>query len=328
MTDTTSRTLDPAIQSFYERTAEEDRLQIGVSQLEGLRTRTLIEQYAPPPPAMVLDIGGAAGVYSSWLAQKGYRVHLIDPVERLVNEARRRSAQVSQPIASFEIGDARVLKQPADFADIVLLLGPLYHLTSADDRIRALAEAARVLKPDGVLFVAAISRWAAALDGLTRDLFADPEYTSLIEQGWHDGQHRRGDRPYFTTAFFHRPDGLRAEIEQAGLVVDGIHGLEGPGGMLSDFVERWADARKRADMIRLADALGEEPFLLGASAHLLVVARRVGGMPRTTTTPSRRGRFEHGELLAPPQAAPRGARAGRVLPSRRSGNRQGAAAAR
>ena len=140
---------DPTIADYYERAPEEARLAQGPFQLEELRTRELIRRFALPPPATVVDVGGAAGAYALWLAQAGYSVHLLDPVPRLVAEAQRRSAAAQHPLASCRIGDARTLDIAPETADVVLLLGPLYHLTEAGDRARALREAARILKPDG-----------------------------------------------------------------------------------------------------------------------------------------------------------------------------------
>ena len=112
------------------------------------------------------------------MAAGGYSVHLIDPVPRLVAEAERRSRLAERPLTSCRIGDARALELAADTADIVLLLGPLYHLTEPSDRGQALRELKRVLKPGGWLFAAAISRYASALDGLARDLLDDPHFAS------------------------------------------------------------------------------------------------------------------------------------------------------
>ena len=270
--------VDPAIRAYYDQAPEEDRLQLGPFQLEALRTRELIERHAPRPPATLLDVGGAAGAYAAWLAGAGYTVHLVDAVPRLVAEARRRSVALPRPIASCEVGDARALSFPTASADVVLLLGPLYHLTTSADRARALAEAARVLVPGGVLFAAAISRYASALDGLARELFQDSRFAAIVEQDLRDGQHRNATEriDYFTTAYFHRPEELRAEVAAAGLAVEGVYGLEGPAWILPDFAERWADARRQADVVRVARSLESEPSMLGVSAHLLAVGRKAG----------------------------------------------------
>lgn len=158
----------------------------------------------------------------------------------------------------------------------MLLLGPLYHLVEKPDRDRALSEAARVLVPGGLLIAAAITRWAYALYGLMRDLFADPAFDRIVDSTVREGLHRP-DRPgFFTTAYFHRPDEFVSELEGAGFLVDACYGLGGPCCMLSDFEERWKDPRLRADMIRIAETVEAEPSLLGVSPHILAVARWTG----------------------------------------------------
>ncbi|MGH7575266.1 MAG: class I SAM-dependent methyltransferase [Longimicrobiales bacterium] len=269
-------TIDPAVRAYYERRPEEDRLLAGPSQLEAARTRRLIERHAPNPPATVLDIGGAAGTYALWMAEKGYTVHLVDPVERLVEEARRRSARAAQPINTCRVGDARNLPFESGSADVALMLGPLYHLTSAEDRARALSEAVRVLKPGGLLFAAAISRWASALDGVARDLFKEADHADIVARALPDGQHRNpmGRMGAFTTAYFHRPDELRHEVARAGFEVAAVYAIEGLAGFLPDFDRRWADPRQRQDILRVAEQLETEPFLLGATPHLLAVGHK------------------------------------------------------
>ena len=278
---TTIVEVDSAIADYYLNAPEEHRLERGASLLEALRTRELIGRFAPKAPATVCDIGGAAGAYALWLASRGYTVHLVDPVERLVQEASRRSEESLHPITSCQIGDARCLPFADQSADVVLLLGPLYHLTQMQDRARALAEAARVLKPGGYLFAAAISRWVSTLDGLASDLFSDPEFGAIAAQDMLDGQHRNNTArlDYFTTSYFHRPDDLRAEILGSGLELMGVFGVEGPGWILHDVADRLANPRRRLDLLRVARQLEAEPAMLGMSAHLLGVARKY--LPRS-----------------------------------------------
>jgi SAM-dependent methyltransferase len=254
MGEATPRGFDRVIAEYYERAPEEARLKQGPFQLEEARTRELIQRYAPPPPGVVVDVGGAAGAYALW----------------------RLSAAAERPLVSCRVGDARALDVPAESADVVLLLGPLYHLTDSGDRARALQEAARVLKPGGRVFAAAISRWASALDGLARDLLQDPQFASIVEQDLRDGQHRNPTErlDYFTTAYFHRPEELAAEVRGCGLAVDGVYGLEGPGWILPDIAERVEDAQRRASLLLVARMLETEPSILGSSAHLLAIARR------------------------------------------------------
>jgi ubiquinone/menaquinone biosynthesis C-methylase UbiE len=274
MNDSARRPKVPTeITRYYETVREEERLASNRARLEFLRTKEIALRFLPSRPSTILDIGGAAGAYALWLAERGHRVHLVDAVPRLVEEARRRSEASAHALASCHVGDARELPFDDDFADGVLLLGPLYHLTDTADRLRALQEALRVLRSGGVLLAAGISRFASALDGIARDLFADPRFGAIVQQDLARGQHRNEtDEPsYFTTAYFHRPDELRAEVAAAGFECRGVFGIEGPGWMLADFDERWSDARKREDLVRVASALEGEASIVGLSAHLLAV---------------------------------------------------------
>jgi ubiquinone/menaquinone biosynthesis C-methylase UbiE len=267
--------VDPDITKFYATTAEENRLTQGAALLEEARTRELILRHVPPPPAVVLDIGGGAGAYSFWLADAGHTVHLVDAAPRLIAEARRRGGgKVS--LASYAVGDARTLDFPPDAADAVLLLGPLYHLTDPKDRAAALAEAKRVLKPGGWIFGAVISRFASALDGLTRDLFKDPRFWGIVRKDLAEGQHRNPTErlDYFTTAYFHRPEEALAEVRAAGFAEPRTYGIEGPGWLLPDVGERMHDPRRRADLLEVVRALESESSVVGISAHMLVVARK------------------------------------------------------
>ena len=264
------------IVEYYDRYAEESRLQHGPSRLELERTQDILSRVLPPPPARVVDVGGAAGVYSAWLAALGYDVHLLDASPRLVAEARRVNATLAQPIATLDVGDARALPYESGSADAVLVMGPLYHLPAGADRAAALREAMRVLAPGGVVAVAAISRFASALDGLARGRAVDPAFVRMRDRDLVDGQHRNDTArmDYFTTAYFHHPDELRDELVHAGFLDVRVLGVEGPAWMVADFDARWANPTLRDDMMAMGRALEAEPTVVGVSAHLLGAGRR------------------------------------------------------
>jgi ubiquinone/menaquinone biosynthesis C-methylase UbiE len=266
----------PEVVAYYAEFPEEARLGLGASRLELERTRAILASVLPDPPARIVDVGGAAGVYSLWLAAHGYEVQLVDASPRLVQEARARSASATAPIASCSVADARRLPQQDASAAAVLVMGPLYHLPSAADRAAALREAFRVLVRGGITVVAAISRYASALDGLARKLSLDPRFVQIRDRDLVDGQHRNdtSNADYFTTAYFHRPDDLRAELEAAGFGDIRILGVEGPAWILPDFDARWNDAALRKDLLDVAKALESESSILGVSAHLLGVGRK------------------------------------------------------
>jgi ubiquinone/menaquinone biosynthesis C-methylase UbiE len=243
----------------YEEGREDRRLLNSVGQLELVRTQELLSRYLPPPPATIFDVGGGAGIYAFWLAQQGYEVHLIDAVPLHIEQARRSSeSQPERPLASMAVGDARQLNREEASVDVVLLLGPLYHLTDRTDRINALHEAHRILinalheahrilRDGGIVFAAGISRFASTLDGLFRGLLDDPEFVSIAQRDLADGQHRNPNNhpDYFTTAFLHHPEELKTEIKEAGLQCEGVFAIEGPGWLLQNFEEHWGDSARR-----------------------------------------------------------------------------------
>ncbi|HJT01592.1 MAG TPA: class I SAM-dependent methyltransferase [Terriglobales bacterium] len=255
----------------YETTPEKDRLQSGWGVLELARTQELILRHLPPPPGRILDIGGGTGVYSHWLAERGYEVHFLDLVPAQVEQVRQNPGR----IASIVVGDAQSLAQPDHAFNAVLLLGPLYHLTERRARLKALAEARRVLRPSGVLFASAISHFASLLDSLVSGFIDDPQFLPIVQQDLRDGQHRNstGNPLYFTTAFFHRPEELREEILAAGLAAVELAAIEGPGWLAKDFAQRWADESRRRQLLEWVRKVEHEPALMGLSLHLLAVAK-------------------------------------------------------
>ena len=270
--------LDPGVKAHYTEGTERDRLLGGgAGRLEYLRTRQLLARHLPSVPATVVDVGGGAGIYALPLAAEGYSVHLIDPVPLHVEQAiEGSSSQPEAPLASAEVGDARRLPRERASADAVLLLGPLYHLTEREDRILALREARRVVRPGGTVVAAAISRFASTMDGLARGFLADDEFEVIVGRDVAEGQHRNPRRHpgWFTTAYFHLPQELLAEAIEAGLTPETLVAVEGPVWTLPDlgqWLEDQARRRKLFDAIRRVEA---EPSLLGASAHFLVVGRR------------------------------------------------------
>lgn len=263
--------------AHYESGVEEQRLATW-GRLEFIRTTEILDRYLPPSPATVADVGGGPGAYALPLAARGYEVHLLDPMALHCEQAQEASGALEGGgLASVEEGDARELPFVDSSVDVVLLLGPLYHLVETEDRLQALTEARRVLRPGGLLAAAAISRFASTYDGLARGFLVDPEFAVIVDRDVDGGQHRNPSRhpDWFTTAYFHHPDGLRNEVREAGFEVDALLAVEGPAGWLGD-LNSWLDDRERREALLAAIRRVEsEPSLLGASPHLLAIAHTV-----------------------------------------------------
>jgi ubiquinone/menaquinone biosynthesis C-methylase UbiE len=266
-----------ALSDYYDKVDEQGRLAIGPGPLELARTKEILTRFLPSPPAVVGDVGGGAGIHALWLARKGYFVHLVDPVAKHIEQANRASmSQSGYPLASSAVGDARKLYWEDNFVDALLLFGPLYHLTSREDRITALQEASRVTRNKGLIFVSFISRFASLMDGIFRNFLDDPAFVPIVQRDLQDGQHRNptGKPEYFTSTFFHHPDDIRTEIEDSGLELEKLLGIESIGGLLADFDEVWQNTARREKILRFIRDVENEPSLMGVSAHIMAVAKK------------------------------------------------------
>lgn len=249
-----------SLTTYYRGFDESNRLTHGHGLVEFQRTQTLLRRHLPPPPARVLDVGGGPGVHATWLADEGYDVLLLDPVEQHVAQA----AALAAGRFSARTGDARSLEEAPGTADAVLLLGPLYHLPDSADRALALSEAVRGARPGGLVAAAAISRvGGGAVDAARRGLLDEPAVRAAVHEvlntGWTCS---------VPTFYFHTPDELGAELQAADLLDVQVRGLEGPAWAL---VPDRADSSDPivttiADLAELADA---DPAAVGASSHLL-----------------------------------------------------------
>jgi SAM-dependent methyltransferase len=264
------------ILDYYGKGQEEQRLTASMGRLEWIRTWEILERHLPPAPCHVLDVGGGTGVYALPLAGRGYRVHLVDAVPLHVERARALAAISEAPLVGADVGDARKLDVADATFDVVLLFGPLYHLTERRDRLDALAEARRALVPGGLLVSAYISRFASTIDGIQEGALRDGTFAAIVNRDLTDGTHLNPTNriDWFTTAYLHHPEEIRPEIEEAGLRFDSLIAVEGPGWMSED-LDVWLDdtvARER--LLHVLRRVETEPSLIGASAHIISVARR------------------------------------------------------
>jgi ubiquinone/menaquinone biosynthesis C-methylase UbiE len=256
----------------YEGIREEDRISSGLGQLELLRVQEVLLRHLPAPPARVLDVGGGTGIHASWLAERGDIVHVIDLTPRHVERVRSELGGLG---VTAEEGDARTLNVPENSFDVVLVFGPMYHLTTIEDRQLALREAVRAGRPGGLIAVGAINRFASLFDGLARGFLFDADFRKIVERDLAEGQHRNPDnRPHwFTTAYLHEPEQLRGELEGVGLDVVELVGLEGLAAWLNNLGEQWETDDGRESILFAARTIESTPSLLGLSAHLLAIAR-------------------------------------------------------
>ncbi|ATZ25192.1 class I SAM-dependent methyltransferase [Streptomyces lavendulae] len=261
----------PEIIAFYSETIDEsDRLSTSADGvLEMVRTQELLRRHLPAAPARIIDIGAGPGAHARWLVEDGYAVDLVDPVPRHVEEATAAGLHSV-------IGDARALTADDDTYDVALVLGPLYHLIDHGDRIRALREAARVVRPGGTVAAAAIGRYASLFEHVATTRLAIDAVRDAVADVLVSGIHEAG-RKGFTSAYFHTGESLHGEMREAGLRTPVVYGVEGPAWAALKAAEQHSGdglaGSKLFDAALTAARLAEpHPDLLAASSHMLAVA--------------------------------------------------------
>lgn len=265
------------IANYYNRKNETQRLFSSRGELEFLRTKQIIEQFLPDETGLsIADVGGGSGPYAFWLAEKGHKVALFDLMPNHIEEAVSINEKAPNPLTRIETADVRSLELESQQYDVVLLLGPMYHLTDANERSLVLRKVADWLSPNGVGYVAYISRFASMLDGFISGLFEDPEYLEIVRQDLETGVHRPNEdnTKYFTDAYLHHPDEIEREAEEAHLQIVDHVAVEGVGWLWQNFDQIWSNPRQRTIMLEMISRTDQDRSLLGASGHILLVVKR------------------------------------------------------
>ncbi|AWH85500.1 SAM-dependent methyltransferase [Flavobacterium album] len=265
--------IDPEIEAFYTQTSEASRLQSGLGPLEFERNKDLISRYLPHPGSSIADIGGGPGHYACWLAGLGHHVTLIDPVARHIQQAEKRSG-TKHPFRCI-LGEARQLPLAADSVDIAILHGPLYHLQEEEERLAALREAKRILKPGGIVLGFAITYAASVLAALQNGMLHDPDIFRMCRQELSDGCHYPPERfpGMLAMAYFHKPSSLQEECRAAGFKPIGLFAVEGIVWLDNDFFASWVTPQKRELLLELVKLTESHPELLCISPHIMIAAK-------------------------------------------------------
>lgn len=266
------------VQKFYSTTKmETNRLEQHVFQVEGVRSKIIIEEYLSGQMT-IADIGGATGAYSFWLHDKGHKVHLLDATEFHIEEAKEIAARTGKQLASIQQGDARFLPYEDDSFDLVLLFGPLYHLQDRRDRIQSIVEGRRVLKQGGIMLAATICRHASLFEAFWNEIIRDPEFEKILRGDLKDGNHiNHTNNPfYFTNSHFHTQAERDEEFAAAGFTQTTTRAIEGLGWLVPDFEKRWNDEAFREKLLEFIRLTESHPEMIGISAHVMTIAEKVG----------------------------------------------------
>ncbi len=193
----------------YQNYREEDRLTTNnARKIEFIITKRVFEEHFPKK-GQILDVAAGTGIYSFLLDEKGYDVTALDITPRHIELINKHKNEVGSNINT-GVNDASNLKQYEDETfDIVLCMGPLYHIIDTAIREKCINECNRVLKKGGILVVSYINRFSA----FPYVSFQDTKYMdiSLGKQLVETGVLKSDDELCFwTDTYYHTPQ----EIEE------------------------------------------------------------------------------------------------------------------
>ena len=273
------KTIDNAVLAGYNAGIERDRLRSGIGIIEFERTKEILLEELPKPPAVIYDIGGAYGEYSWWLASLGYEVHLFDLSEtNIAMSAELATDYPGVKLVSATVCDARSIPRLDKSADAVLLMGPLYSITEYEERILAIEECGRLLKDDGILFSAALTPYSVLvprialyhIDGTAkRRELDDPAVISMIERALEDGCYCNPEKKIASglgSSHLHTAKALREELSEGGFDTATVHGIMGGAWLAPNLDELLANEETKAVLMKTVRMLDTHEEIIGLSS--------------------------------------------------------------
>ena len=281
------KTIDKAVLAGYNAGIERDRLRTGIGILEFERTKEILLEKLPKPPAVIYDIGGAYGEYAWWLASLGYTVHLFDLSETHIAMSTELAAEYpGTKLASAVVCDARSVPMPDASADAVLLMGPLYSITEYEERILAIKESCRLLKDNGLLFSAALTPYSVLVSRLDvyrvddtkkRRELEDPAVIAIIERALEDGCYENPEKRIASglgSSHLHTAKALRKELLRGGFDTDSVHGVMGGAWLAPNLDALLEKPETKEVLMKTIRMLDTQEEIIGLSGHLLAVSHK------------------------------------------------------
>lgn len=267
------------IRSYYSRFDEWGRLDSPEGSIEFRRCLQLLDEFLPQA-SRVLDLGGGPGRYTVELARRGHRLTLADLSAPLLSIARQRVQEhgLEHRVEGLhEVNAVDLSRYPDQSFDAVLCFGPFYHLTGVEERQRAAAEIARVLRPGGHVFVAYVPRLSGVLGLIERGATRPGQVTpQSFEDAATTGVFRNQSPSGFQEGYYPPVGELEALLADVGF--DALRAVslkslwQGRAALENQLSP---DLRQAVEQV--ATRLDSDPQVLAVGGHVLIVGSRVPG---------------------------------------------------
>ena len=267
------------VQNYYKHFDEKNRLKNDNSgKLEFLMTTRILEKNLPSlvdgTEISVLDLGGGAGVYSLPLAKKGYKVTLADLSETLLEQAKKlkKEDKVENLIACEQVNATDLSRYKDNSFDVVLLFGPLYHLTEKDEREKCVSEIRRVLKTGGKVFASFIPHLSGSIALVQRFCWSpDQVDINTLEECFNSGKFKNLSDHGFQEGYYPASEEIENLFAANGFDKLLVRSIRGFGYEKEDVIFKFKNKNVFSKILELIDSTAEDKSIIEMCGHAMYI---------------------------------------------------------
>ena len=267
------------IKNYYKHFDEKNRLQNDNSgKLEFLMTMSILEKNLPAlsdgAELSVLDLGGGAGVYSFPLAKKGYKVTLADLSETLLEQAKKQKEEdkVDNLISCDQVNATDLSRYKDSSFDVVLLFGPLYHLTEKAEREKCAGEIRRVLKTGGKVFASFIPYLSGSIALVQRFCWCpDQVDINTLEECFDSGKFKNLSDNGFQEGYYPPSEEIEKLFTANGFEKQLLRSIRGFGYEKEDVIFKFKNKLVFSKLLGLIDSSAEDKSIIEMCGHAMYI---------------------------------------------------------
>ena len=269
------------IKNYYKHFDEKNRLiNDNSGKLEFLMTMSILEKNLPAlgdgdaTEVSILDLGGGAGVYSFPLAKKGYKVTLADLSETLLEQAKKQKEEdkVENLIACDQVNATDLSCYKDNSFDVVLLFGPLYHLTEKDEREKCVSEIQRVLKTGGKVFASFIPHLSGSI-ALVQRFYWSPDQVDIntLEECFNSGKFKNLSDKGFQEGYYPTSEEIEKLFLENGFDKLLVRSIRGFGYEKEDVIYKFKNKNVFTKLLDLINSTAEDKSIIEMCGHAMYV---------------------------------------------------------
>ena len=245
--------------NYYNKFNEDKRLTHRHGIVEFITAKKYIDKYINKK-SKIIDIGAGTGKYSIKLFNEGYDVTAIELIKHNLMTIKKNCPNLK----SYQGNAINLSKELDNSYDLVLLFGPLYHLISFEDKVKALKEAKRIIKPNGIIMISYyMNEYAIIKHGFIENKILEAKKNNEIDSNYHITPK---DTDLYSMV---RLEDINKLNETVGLKRLEIISQDGPSDYIRSIINKMDDITFN-EYINYHLSICNRQELLGASSHVLL----------------------------------------------------------